>query len=99
MSSKKVTIIAKITAKQGKQEQVKNELLSLIEPTRSEEGCITYILHQDSDNDAVFMFYENWISKEALDKHLQTPHLQGLVAKAEELFAAPLEVKFYDMLA
>jgi len=62
-----VTIIAKIKAKPGKQEQLKNELLALIEPTRSEEGCINYNLHQDSDNDAVFMFYENWASKQALD--------------------------------
>lgn len=99
MADKQVTIIAKITAKPGKEEELKNVLLSLIEPTRSEAGCINYNFHQDADNGAVFMFYENWASKQALDEHLQTPHLQGLVAKADDLFAAPLEVKFYEMLA
>ncbi|MRR57042.1 MAG: antibiotic biosynthesis monooxygenase [Deltaproteobacteria bacterium] len=99
MSKKQVTIIAKIKAKDGMREQLKEVLLSLIEPTRAEEGCITYSLHQDCDDPSVFMFYENWASKEALDIHLQTPHLQGLVARADELFAAPLEIKFYEMLA
>lgn len=99
MADKQVTIIARITAKPGKEDQLKNVLLSLIEPTRSEAGCINYNFHQDCDNAAVFMFYENWTSKQALDEHLQTPHLQGLIAKADELFAEPLEVKFYEMLA
>ena len=99
MSSKKVTIVAKIKAKAGLQDQVKDVLLSLIGPTRSEKGCITYCLHQDCDDDSVFMFYENWASKEALEEHLQTPHLQALVARADELFAEPLEIRFYEMLA
>ncbi|MDD2337473.1 MAG: putative quinol monooxygenase [Geobacteraceae bacterium] len=99
MPNKQVTLIAKITAKPGKEDQVKKELLAVIDPTRSEAGCISYNLHQDADNNAVFMFYENWSSKEILEQHLQTPHLQGLLAKADELFAEPLEVKFYEILA
>ncbi len=98
MPSKRVTLIARILAKPGLQAQVKEVLLSLLGPTRSEAGCISYTLHQDCDDDTVFMFYENWESKEALDQHLQTPHLQGLVARADELFAAPLDIKFYEIV-
>ncbi len=99
MSSKNVTLIAKIVAKPGKQAELREVLLSIIAPTRAEEGCISYHLHQDCDDDKVFMFYECWASKEILDQHLQTPHLQGLVAKGDELFGAPLEIKFYEKLA
>lgn len=99
MSNKKITIVAKIKAKDAMRDQLKEVLLSLIAPTRSEEGCISYSLHQDCDDPSVFMFYENWASREALDVHLQTPHLQGLAARADELFAAPLEIRFYEMLA
>jgi len=98
MSSKKVTIVAKMKAKPGMQDQVKDVLLALIVPTRSEKGCVTYNLHQECDDNAVFMFYEIWASREALDEHLQTPYLKDLVARADELFAAPLEIKFYEML-
>ncbi len=99
MSQNTVTVVAMIKAKPGMEETVKAELLSLIEPTRSEAGCITYVCHQLTDDPSRFMFYENWRSKEDLDKHLQTPYLQGLVAKAEEMFAEPLDVSLWQIIA
>ena len=38
--------------------------LKLIDITRAEEGCINYDLHQDNENPAHFLFYENWKSRE-----------------------------------
>ena len=55
-----VTVVAKVTANSDAVETVKSELLKMIEPTRQEEGCIEYLLHQEIDNPAVFVFYENW---------------------------------------
>ncbi len=45
----KLTIVAHITAKADKIEQVKAELEKLIAPTCEEEGCLQYDLHQDRD--------------------------------------------------
>ena len=67
---KKLTIVANIIAKKGQVELVKSELIKLIEPTRLEEGCIDYELHQDNENPAHFVFLENWTSRELLQKHL-----------------------------
>ena len=74
------------------------ELLALVEPTRSENGCLNYDLHQDTEDSSLFMFYENWTSKQDLDKHLQSPHLQALRAKAEGLFAEPINVTLWQMI-
>lgn len=79
----KITVVARIQAKEDKIEFVKAELLKLIEPTKKDEGFIQYDLHQDNDNPAVFVFYENWISEELLEKHLATKHL-GAYIKATE---------------
>ncbi len=76
----KITVIAKIVAKQVSVDTVKSELLKIIEPTRKEDGCIEYALHQDNENPAVFMLYENWKSADDLDKHMQTAHFKSLVA-------------------
>lgn len=43
--------------------------------TRVEESCIQYDLHQDNENPAHFMFYENWESRELWQTHMNTPHL------------------------
>ena len=57
-----LTVVAKVTAKKDSVDNVKSELLKLITPTRKENGCIEYNLHQDNDDPAVFIFYETWES-------------------------------------
>lgn len=79
----KLTIVANIVAKADKVELVKAELLKLIEITRAEEGYINYDLHQDNENKAHFLFYENWESRALWEKHMSNKHLQEYVAATE----------------
>ncbi|WBX74871.1 putative quinol monooxygenase [Tenacibaculum ovolyticum] len=71
----RLTIVAKIVAKEEKREFVKSELLKLISITRSEKGCINYDLHQDNENPNLFLFHENWESKELWQVHMNNKHL------------------------
>ena len=70
----KLTIIASILAKKSQKELVKSEVLKLVEPTRKEKGCINYDLHQDNNNENLFIFHENWESEELLKAHTQSAH-------------------------
>lgn len=82
-----VTIVAKVTAKSGQIEAVKTELLKMIAPTRQEEGCIEYRLHQDNDDSAVFLFYENWLNAACVNQHMNSPHFKAYVAAVGDLIA------------
>ena len=93
-----LTVLAFIQAKPEKEAEVEQTLRGLIPPTRSEEGCIEYRLHRSQETAGLFMFYENWVSREALDQHLGTPHLQAFASRAEELLDRPIEIRFYDEL-
>lgn len=75
MANQKLTIVAKIIAKTGHCDLVKKELVKLIEITKTEEGCIDYDLHQDNENDHIFLFYENWESRELWQKHMNAAHI------------------------
>jgi quinol monooxygenase YgiN len=75
----KVTVVAKVVARQDSVAAVKNELLRLIEPTRKESGCIGYDLHQDNDDPAMFIFYETWESAACLEKHMNTDHFMNYI--------------------
>jgi len=99
MTVKQVTVIARIKAKPGMAETVKNEVLALVAPTRAEAGCINYDLHQAADDKSVLMLYENWVSKEDLDKHLAMPYLEAFKAKAAELLAEPLDITLWEMIS
>ncbi len=78
---KSLIIVAKAIAKDESINIVKNELQKLIHPTLLEEGCIAYKLSQDNDNPAIFIFYEEWASRELWQKHMQNDNLAN-VAKA-----------------
>lgn len=79
----KLTVVAFIIAKTGKINLVKTELEKLIDTTRTEEGCINYDLHQDNENPAHFLFYENWESRELWQTHMSSKHLQDYMAATE----------------
>ncbi len=79
----RLTIVANIIAKADKIELVKAELLKLIEITRAEEGCINYDLHQDNENPAHFMFYENWETRELWQTHMGNTHLAEYMSATE----------------
>jgi quinol monooxygenase YgiN len=94
-----VTVVAIIKAKAGKEKEVKGELLALVDPTHEEEGCINYDLHQHSEDPAVFMFHENWRSKEDLDLHLASPHLENFLSKADGLLAEPADIQLFSRVS
>ncbi len=75
MTPEKLTIVAKILVKPEKKELVKRELLKLIAPTRAEKGCINYDLHQDNDDENLFLFYENWKSRALWQDHMNSTHI------------------------
>ncbi len=93
-----VILTARIKAKEGEVGAVREALLSLVAPTRKEEGCIHYILHQDAKDKTMFMFYEVWKNEAAFKEHGQTPHLQGLGAKLKGRTDKGGGVTFYKVV-
>jgi quinol monooxygenase YgiN len=94
-----LTVVAHIHAQPGKEDALREALLALIEPTRKEEGCVEYYLHEETGKPGHFVFYENWKSRAALDQHLATPHLSGLLPRVPELCSRPPEILTYTRLA
>jgi quinol monooxygenase YgiN len=89
-----LTIVAHITAERDRIDLVKAELSKLIAPTRAEEGCLQYDLHQDNENPACFMFYENWESRDLWRAHMDSPHLAEYQAATE---GAVAEFRLHEM--
>ncbi len=80
-----LTIIAQVVAKKESVEIVKSELLKMIAPTRKEDCCIDYRLHQDNYNPAVFILYENWESAACFETHKSTEHYKAYVRALDGL--------------
>ncbi len=83
--SRPITLIARFRAKSGQETKLAEELQHMLEPTRAEEGCLSYELHESTGEPGLFLFYETWESQDALDKHFESPHLQALLKQVPTL--------------
>jgi len=88
-----LSVVAQLKARPGKEDDLRRVLLSLIEPTRAEEGCIQYDLHVHATDPGRFVFYENWASREHLDRHLSSPHLAVAIGTAGDWLAEPPSIE------
>ncbi|MCI0602912.1 antibiotic biosynthesis monooxygenase [bacterium] len=79
-----LTAVTFIQGMEGKDEELKSELLALEAPTRSEPGNITYDLYQSTVKKNEFMRFEVWRNPEALEEHKKTPHLKASFKKRQE---------------
>lgn len=72
-----LTAVTFIKGLEGKEEELKQELLSLAAPTRAEPGNIAYDLYNSPDQKNLFMRFEVWRNPEALEIHKTTPHIKA----------------------
>lgn len=74
-----LVIVASITVKnEADKADVEKALHAVVDGTRTEEGNIAYVLHQDINNPLTYVIIEAWKSQEAIDFHNQTPHYKAL---------------------
>jgi quinol monooxygenase YgiN len=80
-----LTVIARMHARPGKEDELREALQSLVAPTVQEKGCVNYDLHQGVEDPGWFFFYENWESAADLDAHLAAPHLVEFAGRLDDL--------------
>ncbi len=79
-----ITAVTLIHGLPGREEDLKQHLLSLAAPTRAEPGCILYDLYQSTDQQHEFMRFEMWTSLDALEAHKKMPHLRASFEKRQQ---------------
>ncbi|QJQ02034.1 MULTISPECIES: putative quinol monooxygenase [Herbaspirillum] len=91
-----VTVVAIITAKPGKREELLSIARANLAAVRAEAGCIEYGLVTDVEgfgpNQAplgpdTFAFVEKWKDEEALRLHFTLPHMIDYREKSTDLIA------------
>jgi quinol monooxygenase YgiN len=99
MTEERIQVVAQIFAQAEQEARLKALLLELVEPTRKEAGCLSYQLWQSPVAPTEFVFVEEWVSLEAMEAHLDSPHVQQALLEGAQFFAAPLEIRYYRRLA
>ena len=88
-----VQVIARFVAREGKENQLRALLQSMLAPTRAESGCELYELYE-SDSWGRFFFCETGASQAVLDQHMATPHFKRLEQTGRELVRETLRGQY-----
>jgi len=83
-----VTLIVILRAREGQDTLLEAELRALVNPSRREEGCLTYNLHRAIDTPGALLLHEVWTSREAHTEHTHTPHFLRWNARKDALLAS-----------
>ena len=92
-----IHVIAVITAKPGKREEILRHFRANVPAVRAEQGCIDYGAAIDAENALpiqtkwgpdTFLVIEKWDSMDALRAHAAAPHMAAYGAKTKELIAS-----------
>jgi len=59
----------------GKEQQLRDELLLVLEPTRAEPGCNRIHLYEALRDPLVFYIHSEWVDEAAFDVHAKLPHV------------------------
>jgi quinol monooxygenase YgiN len=69
---------------------------TILAKSRGGEHRILYALHRGVDDPSRLAFIERWASREELDAHLSSPHVQEILTRAEELFGDSADIVAYE---
>jgi quinol monooxygenase YgiN len=91
--------ILKAKTRPSHTEAFKALFLGYVAASRSEPGCIEYHMLQDEQDPSLFVFFEVWESKAALDVHSALPHMQAFSEARLEYLERDFEVQPVRMLS
>jgi quinol monooxygenase YgiN len=62
-------VLAVLYAKQGREDELRENLIAVVDPSRKDEGNLRYELFVQQDDPRRFFFVEHWASPDAQQSH------------------------------
>ena len=97
----KIIVLASFYPKEDKNNEVKEIMLSMVKPTRSEDGNEVYNFYEEKNNDGKtisFHLFEIYKNSSALDFHRNTSHYKNYRSNIVKLLEKPIEVKLLNSI-
>jgi quinol monooxygenase YgiN len=97
-NTSEIQLVVSMVTKPGKEEELREVLRRLLEPTRKEPGCRRYEMYA-SEQKGKFFALEIWDSRQALDEHMQTPHFKAAEPGFSEFVQGTIDINILDEIA
>ncbi|CAM5574590.1 MULTISPECIES: putative quinol monooxygenase [Streptomyces] len=94
-----IVLVARMQARPGKEQELRDALPALVAATRQEDGCLTYVPHQGLDDLGLLVMHEVWQSEEHLRAHSGSDHLRRFAELAQTLTVGGIRIERLTELA
>jgi quinol monooxygenase YgiN len=94
-----VSVIAKLTAKEGKRDERLEHLRTMAKATEDEPGTLQYTVNPSTTDPEVVWFYEVYTNQDALVAHGGSDAMKAAGPALAELLAARLELHICEPVA
>lgn len=96
-----ISVVAKLQAVPGKEEELKQVLTTMVGQVKEKEaGAVpVYSLHVSDTDPTLFLFYENYANADAFAEHSQTDHMKAMGASLAGLLAGRPVIERYTRIA
>jgi quinol monooxygenase YgiN len=91
-----VIVLGSIVARPDTFSEVLKLSLAHVARSRSEPGCMSHAVHQDTEHAQRLVFVETWADRGALAQHFQVPESRAFVRALSALVSEPPRIAVYD---
>jgi quinol monooxygenase YgiN len=91
-------IAARLRARPERRDELVELARGMLLPSRNEEGCLRYDFHVDVFDPLSFLFFEEWISRDAIDAHFETPHFREFRKRIEDLVDGEPRISIHEVV-
>jgi len=79
-----------------KRKEVFQTLLSMIQSTGKERGCLSHHVFRDIEDENVFSLIDEWETREDLDQHIRSAKF-GVLLGTKSLLCEPLKIQIFTV--
>lgn len=92
-------ISAEFKVKNEFKEQLIKMALELVPLSEAEPGCISYRFFEDLSEEGKFLFFERWVSREAIGEHFEKSHFHAFAEKFPSMIEGEASIEIHNIAA
>ena len=92
-----IVVVGRVRTDADKRDALVRIGQAVAKASRTEPGCLSYRVYEDTEIENDFVFVEEWESDESLQQHFATPHVRDFMRTISETIVAPPDVKFHTI--
>jgi quinol monooxygenase YgiN len=94
-----VYVVATFNLKPENVDEGKALILGFVEPSRAQQGCLFYEVHQSTDDPTELVVLDGWANADDLDAHSTSEQVQRTVNRLSPILTRPAQVKTYQKIS